>query len=128
METRTIHIKRTIDIAVCVPVNEPMDDIERWANDNLIPDCLTTNENDIHRLEDVSFAHSSDDQDCYVVVSWPESQNLCEYEGFMDNCTFTMGDDLPNSSYLVNKDWYSRLCNGELPKVGELVYDEESLC
>ena len=54
------------------------------------------------------------------MVSFPESQDLCLYENYTDYCTFIMGDGLDCMSYLVNKEWYSRLLNGELRKVEEL--------
>ena len=55
-------------------------------------------------------------KESFVVVSWPESQELCLYENYTDYCTFIMGDGLESMSYLVNKGWYSRLQNGELQK------------
>ena len=123
MERRTYHIRKTIDIVVSAPWGELQDDTERWVSQNIVPDCLIKNEKDCHRIEDVRMINDEDDQDCYVVVSWPESQRLCDYEDYTENCTFIMGDNLECCSYLVNKEWYSRLCNGELRRFEEL-YEE----
>ena len=120
MQTRNYHIRKTIDIVVQAPANELQDDTERWAKMNIIPDFLIRDINDPHRINDVRFVNDEDDQDELVVVSWPESQDLCEYENYTDYCTFISGDELPCSSYLVNKDWYSRLLKGELRRVEEL--------
>ena len=130
METKIITIRRTVEIAVSVPVNETQEDVERWAIRNLVPDCLNTESEIRHWISDVRFIDNDDDedQDSFVVVSWPESQELCEHVGFQDNCTFIMGDSLPSSSYLVNKEWYSRLCNGELRKIEDFEINEETLC
>jgi hypothetical protein len=54
-----------------------------------------------------------------MVVSWPESQELSEYEGFYENCDFISGDTIEPCSYLVNKNWYGRLKSGELKKTEE---------
>ena len=123
MERRNYHIRKTIDIVVSAPWDELQDDTERWASQNIVPDCLIKNEKDCHRIEDVRIINDEDDQDSYVVVSWPESQHLCDYEDYTENCTFIMGDNLECCSYLVNKEWYSRLCNGELKRIEDL-YEE----
>ena len=120
MQTRNYHIRKTIDIVVQAPWDELQDDTERWATNNIIPDCLIKNENDCHKINDVRLVNNNDDQDSFVVVSWPESQELCCYENYTDYCTFIMGDGLDCGSYLVNKEWYSRLQNGELRKYEEL--------
>lgn len=70
-------------------------------------------------LVDIRLENSEDDQDGVVVVSWPESQELCMYEGFYENCDFISGDTIEPCSYLVNKAWYGKLINGELQKVAE---------
>ena len=123
METRIYHIRKTIDIVVQAPWDELQNDTECWATNNIILDFFIKNENDCHRIEDVRMINDDDDQDSYVVVSWPESQRLCDYEDYTENCTFIMGDNLECMSYLVNKEWYSRLCNGELRHIDEL-YEE----
>ena len=120
MERRNYHIRKTIDIVVSAPWNELQDDTERWARHNIIPDCFIKNEDDNHKIDDVRLINDDVNQDSFIVVSWPESQDLCEYENYTDYCTFIMGDNLDGMSYLVNKEWYSRLRNGELRKVGEL--------
>ena len=120
MERRNYHIRKTIDIVVSAPWDELQDDTERWVTNNIIPDCLIMNENDCHKINDVRLVNTNDDQDSFVVVSWPESQTLCQYPDYTDYCTFIMGDGLEAMSYLVNKEWYSRLQNGELQKIEEL--------
>ena len=120
MEQRTYHIRKTIDIVVSAPWDELQDDTERWVSQNIVPDCLIKYEDDHHIINDVRLVNDDEDQDSLVVVSWPESQDLCEYENYTDYCTFIMGDELPCCSYLVNKDWYSKLLNKELRRVEEL--------
>ena len=120
METRNYRIRKTIDIVVQAPWDELQGDTERWATNNIIPDCLIKNENDCHKINDVRLVNIDEDQDSFVVVSWPDSQVLCEYENYTDYCTFIMGHELSCCSFLVNKEWYSRLLNGELRKIEEL--------
>ena len=120
MERRNYHIRKTIDIVVSAPWDELQDDTERWVTNNIIPDCLIMNETDCHKINDVRLVNTNDDQDSFVVVSWPESQTLCQYPDYTYYCTFIMGDGLEAMSYLVNKEWYSRLQNGELQKIEEL--------
>ena len=120
MEQRTYHIRKTIDIVVSAPWDELQDDTERWVSQNIVPDCLIKYEDDHHIINDVRLVNDDEDQDSFVVVSWPESQDLCEYENYTDYCTFIMGDELPCCSYLVNKEWYSKLLNKELCRVEEL--------
>ena len=120
MEQRTYHIRKTIGIVVSAPWDELQDDTERWVSQNIVPDCLIKYEDDHHIINDVRLVNDDEDQDSFVVVSWPESQDLCEYENYTDYCTFIMGDELPCCSYLVNKEWYSKLLNKELRRVEEL--------
>jgi hypothetical protein len=120
MEQKTYHIRKTIDIVVSAPWDELQDDTERWVSQNIVPDCLIKYEDDHHIINDVRLVNDDEDQDSFVVVSWPESQDLCEYENYTDYCTFIMGDELPCCSYLVNKEWYSKLLNKELRRVEEL--------
>jgi len=120
MEQRTYHIRKTIDIVVSAPWDELQDDTERWVSQNIVPDCRIKYEDDHHIINDVRLVNDDEDQDSFVVVSWPESQDLCEYENYTDYCTFIMGDELPCCSYLVNKEWYSKLLNKELRRVEEL--------
>lgn len=129
METKIITIRRTVEIALSVPVNETQDDVERWAIRNLIPDCLNTESETRHWISDVRFIDNDDEyQENFILVSWPECQELFEYENYQENCTFINGDSLPCSTYLVNKEWYSRLCNGELRKIEDYDVNEEVLC
>ena len=80
MEQRTYHIRKTIDIVVSAPWDELQDDTERWVSQNIVPDCLIKYEDDHHIINDVRLVNDDEDQDSFVVVSWPESQDLCEYE------------------------------------------------
>ncbi len=117
MEDKIIHIKKTIDIELAVPRTATDEEINELMNSSFVPDGLISNYDGTYRIYDVKLAHDDDDQDSFIVVSWPESQELCEYEGYIENCTFIMGEDIPSSSYLVNKDWYARLKSGELRQV-----------
>lgn len=119
MSEQTYHIRKTIDIAVVAPTGLSQSEVDSWVSQNLSIGTKGTDTviRDIRLTDD-------DDQDNFIVVSWPESQKLCEYEDYIDNCTFIMGDDLPCCSYLVRKDWYSRLVNGELKKID---YYEEAV-
>lgn len=49
----------------------------------------------------------------YVAVSWPESQDLMEKEGFDENSYLINDDkgleDFGPSSYFVNKEWLNKL-------------------
>ena len=63
MEQKTYHIRKTIDIVVSAPWDELQDDTERWASQNIVPDCLIKNEKDCHRIEDVRIINDEDDQD-----------------------------------------------------------------
>lgn len=114
MNEQTYHIRKTIDVAVVAPVGLSQSDVDDWVSHNL--KIGNTLENDT-AVKDICIIDGEDDQDNYLVVSWPESQELCEYEGYLENCTFVMGEDLPCCSYLVRKDWYSRLKNGDLKKM-----------
>ena len=117
MERKTIHIKRTIDIALSVSTSETREQAEQWIGENFIPDGHLETLNADHTLVDIRLTNDEDDQDGVVVVSWPESQELCEYEGFYENCDFISGDTIEPCSYLVNKVWYGKLLNGELKKI-----------
>lgn len=54
----------------------------------------------------------------YVVVTWPDSQNLMEVEGFEDN-SYLINDekgmeDFGSSAYFVSVEWLNDLENQEL--------------
>lgn len=119
MNEQTYHIRKTIDIAVVAPTGLSQSEVDSWVSQNL---KIGSNDTDT-AIQDIRLIDDGDDQDNFLVVSWPESQELCEYEDYMENCTFIMGDALPCCSYLVRKDWYSRLTNGELKK---MEYPEEA--
>ena len=119
MERKTIHIKRTIDITLSVPESETREQVEQWIDENFIPDGHLETLSVDYTLIDIRLEYSEDNQDGVVVINWPESQELCMYEGFYENCDFICGDTLEPCSYLVNKNWYGKLINGELQKVAE---------
>lgn len=56
----------------------------------------------------------------YVIVTWPESQELMEREGFEENCHLIndeSGLDLYGSSaYFVDKDWLDAQCSSSKPE------------
>lgn len=57
------------------------------------------------------------------VVTWPESQDIPQYEGALENCALIdspHGQDIYGSSaYRVNPQWYQKLLNGELKPMGQ---------
>lgn len=113
---KTIHIKRVLDITLSIPMDETQEQTEQWLDDNLIPNCSLEEVDADHVIKDIRLAGNDDDQDDFLVVEWPESQTLCEYEGFMDNCTLLLSDGFGSASYLVSKDWYGKLHSGQLQK------------
>ena len=113
---KTIHVRRTIEITVSVPVDETQEVTEQWLDDNLIPNCSLEEVDADHVIKDIRLAGNDDDQDDFLVVEWPESQTLCDYEGFMDNCTLLLSDGFGSASYLVSKRWYGKLLSGQLQK------------
>lgn len=115
---KTIHIRRTIDIEISVPVDETRKETEKWIDRNLRPDGLLEKADMDHIIRNIRLV-GSDDQDSVVLIGWPESQELSEFEGFYENCDFISGDTIEPCTYLVNKAWYERLRNGELRKVSE---------
>ena len=117
MKEKNIHIKKTIDIELAVPETATEEEIEVMIKSNFLPDGIIKNYDETYRVNDVTLVEDDDDQDNFLVVEWPESQTLCEYEGFMDNCTLLLSDGFGSATYMVNKDWYGRLHSGELKKV-----------
>ena len=79
MERKTIHIKRTIDIALSVSESETREQPEQWIDENFIPDGHLETLSADHTLLDTRLEKTYDNQDGVVVVSWPESQELSEY-------------------------------------------------
>jgi len=126
MEEKIIHIQRTIDIELAVPKTATNGEIAEMMRRSFKPDGMITDYDGTYRIYDVKVVNNDDDdQDAFVVVSWPESQELCEYEDYTEYCTFISGEELPCCSYLVNKEWYSRLRNGELRRIEDLIPCEE---
>lgn len=54
----------------------------------------------------------------YVLVDWPESQDLMNYEGFEDNCEASLA---VSGAYYVDEEWYEDYRNGNL----DLADDED---
>ena len=117
MKEKNIHIKKTIDIELAVPETATEEEIEVMIKSNFLPDGIIKNYDGTYRVNDVTLVEDDDDQDNFLVVEWPESQTLCEYEGFMDNCSLLLSDGFGSATYMVNKDWYGRLLSGELKKL-----------
>ena len=111
MKRKNITINRTISIVLSVPMDETQEQTEQWVDNNI--GSFEQVDAD-HIIKDVRLSTNDDDQDNFLVVEWPESQELMEHEGFMDNCTLLLNDGFGSASYLVRKDWYARLQNGEL--------------
>ena len=117
MKEKNIHIKKTIDIELAVPETATEEEIEAMIKSNFLPDGIIKNYDGTYRVNDVTLVEDDDDQDNFLVVEWPESQTLCEYEGFMDNCSLLLSDGFGSATYMVNKDWYGLYLSGELKKV-----------
>ena len=117
MKRKNITIKRVLDITLSVPMDETQEQTEQWLDDNLIPNCSLEEVDTDHVIKDIRLAKNDDDQDNFLVVEWPESQELMEYEGFMDNCTLLLSDGFGSASYLVSKRWYGKLLSGQLQKL-----------
>lgn len=54
----------------------------------------------------------------YVVITWPDSQDLMEIEGFRDN-SYLINDekgieDFGSSAYFVSVEWLNNLNNNKL--------------
>jgi hypothetical protein len=47
----------------------------------------------------------------YILVEWPESQDLMNYEGFEDNCEASLN---VSGAYYVDESWYKEYLNGNL--------------
>ncbi len=121
MKDKIIHIKRTIEIEMAVPETATDADIDELMRYNFVPDGFITDYDGTYKIYDVRLVDDiiDDNQDNYTIVSWPESQALCEFDGYMENCSFISGADIPCSSYIVNKDWYSRVRCRKQRKVRE---------
>lgn len=50
-----------------------------------------------------------------IIICWPESQELMEFDGFRENCSLINGerglDTYGSSAYLVDKNWYDERKN-----------------
>lgn len=111
MKRKNITINRVISIVLSVPMDETQEQTEQWVDNNI--GSFEQVDAD-HIIKDVRLSTNDDDQDNFLVVEWPESQELMEHEGFMDNCTLLLNDGFGSASYLVKKDWYARLQSDEL--------------
>lgn len=52
-------------------------------------------------------------KDRYIVVTWPEVQDLMDYAGFRENSYLINDDkgldDFGSSAYFVNEEWYNNI-------------------
>jgi len=48
------------------------------------------------------------EQEVYILVGWPEVQDLMDKDGFDDNAYFKGDAAFP--AYFVNKDWFDSVC------------------
>ena len=52
-------------------------------------------------------------EDKYVIVTWPEIQELIDKEGFEENIYLVNDDkglnDFGSSAYFVNEKWYTKM-------------------
>jgi hypothetical protein len=66
--------------------------------------------------------------DKMIVVTFPESQTLCEYDGFLDNVELINSDRgvelYGGSAYLVDEDWYNDI---KANKIAKREYTDEEL-
>lgn len=62
------------------------------------------------------------------IVTWPQSQTLCEKEGFLENCTLLNSesalDKYGSEAYRVDDEWYEKFINGEL---ADVEYSDEEM-
>ena len=53
-----------------------------------------------------------------IIICWPESQELMEFDGFRENCSLINGERglevYGSSAYLVDKDWYDKRTNAPI--------------
>ena len=48
----------------------------------------------------------------FIIVGWPEIQNLMDLDGFDDNAALIEPNDnmgIDSSTYLINKEWFDTL-------------------
>ena len=54
----------------------------------------------------------------YIIICWPDSQELMELDGFRENCSLINGerglDTYGSGAYLVDKDWYDKRTNAPI--------------
>lgn len=62
-----------------------------------------------------------------IVVCWPESQMIMGKKGFFQNCSLINSERglqvYGCSAYLVDKEWFKRVENGEIEDTD--IYDDE---
>lgn len=56
------------------------------------------------------------------IVTWPESQMVTEYSGYLENAVLINSDkgldEYGSSAYIVDADWWAKCLNGEIPLRG----------
>jgi len=50
------------------------------------------------------------EQELYLLIEWPDVQELMEKEGFDDNAYLKNDGDVAFPAYFVNKTWYDDIC------------------
>lgn len=46
----------------------------------------------------------------YIIIEWPEVQELMEQKGFEDNSYLINDEKRIPSAYFVNEEWYKEIC------------------
>ncbi len=56
------------------------------------------------------------------IVTWPESQMITEYSGYLENAVLINSDkgldEYGSSAYIVDAEWWNKCLNGEIPLRG----------
>lgn len=65
-----------------------------------------------------------------IIICWPESQELMEFDGFRENCSLINGerglDVYGSSAYLVDKDWYDEWANAPIIEDDDIDIDNDN--
>ena len=98
-------IVKTVEIEISVPQDLRKEAIDGWLfGNNPEPD-------------DVIIKGITPVKDSMVLVTWPESQTLSDYENFEENCNYVMGASIAPETYIVSQNWYRKLLQGKLKKM-----------
>ena len=47
----------------------------------------------------------------YILIAWPESQNLMEIDGYEEHCSLADPEIAGPCAYLVEADWWNNIIN-----------------